>query len=222
MQRYAFIDVANTKETAAKVFGFNIDWGKLARFLTSEKWGCEKFFYYEGSVDNKKFQNLHKRLREMGYEVQTKLTFFQKNNEKPVKFICSGCNHENTVDSGVFKCNRCSEDALISLNNKGFHPKANFDVEIATDALSYGRDGVMILLFTGDGDFRYLAEELIKRGATVIFISTYGKTRDRKQKRFSTRLKELIAIEEERAVRLGSKSRVRFLEINNLKNLISK
>ena len=65
-------------------------------------------------------------------------------------------------------------------------------------------------------------ERLIKAGAVVIFVSTYNETLKDHKKRFSTRLKELVAIEEQNALKLNKKPRVRFLEINNFKNLISK
>lgn len=222
MKRYAFIDVSNTKETTKTVFNFSVDWEKLVKFLKNKKWRCEKIFYYEGSTDNRKFDNRHKRLRKSGYEIRTKLAFFQKNKERKVRFTCKNCTEENSFDDYKFNCKKCGQETKVDLNNKGTHPKANFDVEIAVDALSYASKDSQIIFFTGDGDFRYLAEKLVDSGAVVIFVSTYNETIKDRRKRFSTRLKELITLEETQALKQNKKPRVRFLEIDNFKHLIAK
>lgn len=222
MKHYAFIDVANTKETAKTVFNFRIDWEKMFTFLKSDKWQCEEIFYYEGRTNDKKFDNRERKLKTIGYSVKNKQTFFQKNKEKKVKFICEKCLTENSFEEAKFYCSECSQEKIIPINNKGTHPKANFDVELAVDALSYAKPGTAIILFTGDGDFCYLAEKLIERGALVVFVSTYRDTLTDKKKRFSTRLKNLLRQEEERARKTGEKTRIRFLEIDNFRNLISK
>ncbi|HEY4524886.1 MAG TPA: NYN domain-containing protein, partial [Candidatus Paceibacterota bacterium] len=55
-------------------------------------------------------------------------------------------------------------------------PKANFDVEIACDAC-LGRDQYdTAILFSGDSDFAYLAEQLQKRGKRSIVIAPYRAT----------------------------------------------
>lgn len=222
MKRYALIDVSNTKETTKTVFNFGIDWGKMMNFLRNDKWQCEDVVYYEGRTKDRKFDNLHDKLESLGYEVRTKQTFFQKNKDRAVRFICSSCSLENCFDEYSFGCNNCSQKKIINLNNKGTHPKANFDVEITADALNYAGPDVTIILFTGDGDFRYLADKLVEAGALVIFVSTFHETLKDRRKRFSTRLKDLLVEEERRAVKLGVKSRVRFLEIDNFRYLISK
>jgi uncharacterized LabA/DUF88 family protein len=221
MKRYVYIDVSNTKQTTREVFDFAIDWEKLIKFLRNNKWECDKIFYYEGGGDAKKFENKVKRLKALGYEVRTKPIFFQTNRQRNTHFICGKCKEINTVENYEFNCRKCSEKITIPLNDNGRHPKANFDVEITADALEYAGVEVQILLFTGDGDFRYLAEKLIDKGAAVIFVSTY-QAAGNQRKRFSTRLKELIAHEESQAAALKRKPRVRFLEISNFKHLIAR
>lgn len=222
-KRYAFIDVSNTKETTKTVFGFNVDWEKLIKFLKNDKWRCEKVFYYEGSrSNNKKFKNLHDRLKLLGYEVHTKETFLHKNKERNIKFVCTKCSENNSFASQTFNCQKCTQAHDINLNNKGMHPKANFDVEIAVDALTHSGPNTNVIFFSGDGDFRYLAERAIELGSTVIFVSTYKQTIKDQSKRFSTRLKDLITKEEDRARKLNQKSRVKFLEIDNFKQMIAK
>ncbi|MDP1688874.1 MAG: NYN domain-containing protein [bacterium] len=222
MKRYALIDVSNTKETTKTVFNFSVDWEKTIMFLKNEKWQCQEVIYYEGRTNDRKFDNLHAKLKSLGYMVRTKTTFFHQNKKRDIKFVCKKCSKENSFEEYKFNCLQCSQEKIIDLNNKGTHPKANFDVELTVDALSFAGPDVTIILFTGDGDFRYLAEKLVEAGATVIFVSTYHETLKDKRKRFSTRLKGLLFLEEQRATRLKEKPRVRFLEIDNFRNLISK
>jgi uncharacterized LabA/DUF88 family protein len=55
--------------------------------------------------------------------------------------------------------------------------KGNMDVEIAVDMMKFSSNVDNIILMTGDGDFRYLVEELQNRGVKVILVSTVrGKT----------------------------------------------
>jgi len=221
MKRYAFIDVANTKGTAGMALGFSVDWQKLIKMLKNDKWSCDKVFYYEGRMETNKYDKRHKKLEKMGYTVRTKLTFLHKNRLKLIKYICE-CQKENAFDKFKYLCTNCNKEKEITLNNGGSHPKANFDVEIAVDTLDYANSDTQIILFTGDGDFRFLAEKLIEKGATVIFISSMRETIEERSKRFSTRLKDLIAKEETHAQQQKIKSRARFLEMDNLRRLIEK
>jgi uncharacterized LabA/DUF88 family protein len=50
--------------------------------------------------------------------------------------------------------------------------KANFDVEIAVDALLLLADYSTLVLFSGDSDFAYLVQVLRSRGKHVVVIST--------------------------------------------------
>lgn len=49
--------------------------------------------------------------------------------------------------------------------------KANFDVEIAVDAMKFWNRYEAILLFSGDSDFDYLVKELRKGGKRVTVVS---------------------------------------------------
>ena len=49
--------------------------------------------------------------------------------------------------------------------------KANFDVEIAVDAIKMLEKFKTVILFSGDSDFNYLIKELRKFGKTAIVIS---------------------------------------------------
>jgi len=49
--------------------------------------------------------------------------------------------------------------------------KANFDVEIAVDAMKFIDNFETMILFSGDSDFDYLIKELKKNGKKVVVIS---------------------------------------------------
>lgn len=50
--------------------------------------------------------------------------------------------------------------------------KANFDVEITGDSLTYDKKYDILALFSGDSDFLYLQKLLQKNGANLIIFST--------------------------------------------------
>jgi len=50
--------------------------------------------------------------------------------------------------------------------------KANFDVEIAVDALEMANKFDTLVLFSGDSDFDYLVKNLRNKGKKVIVVST--------------------------------------------------
>ena len=222
MERYAFVDVSNTKGTVKGLLGFSIDWQKFLQFLKGEKWQCREVFYYEGRMETPKNIRKHDRLSKIGYSVRSKTIFLHRNKERMVTFTCDSCEERNSVPvmNAVFKCSNCSAEKIV-LPTSNNHPKANFDVELAVDALDYARPNTEILIFSGDGDFRYLAEKLVDRGALVTFVSSTHKNLG-SNKRFSTRLKDLITKEEARAREIKEHPRMRFLEIDNFRKIIGK
>ena len=50
--------------------------------------------------------------------------------------------------------------------------KGNLDIEIAVDALELAPHIDRMVLFSGDGDFRYLVEAMQRRGVRVVVVST--------------------------------------------------
>jgi uncharacterized LabA/DUF88 family protein len=55
--------------------------------------------------------------------------------------------------------------------NLGDIRKANFDVEIAVEAMKRINEYGSLILFSGDSDFHYLVKELRKRGKKIIVVS---------------------------------------------------
>ena len=74
-------------------------------------------------------------------------------------------------------------------------------------------------MFTGDGDFRYLIEKLIEKGARVRLFSTYKRDQFGEY-RISTRLKELLS--EYEASEPEKRGSFIFTELDNIRNRIAK
>jgi len=203
IERYAFIDASNTSNTTIRILGFRVSWRRLIEHLKGERWGCKEVFYYEGRLDTAQEEKRHDRLERMGYTMRSKITFIHKPDKHEVAVKCSGCDVEIKT--------------IIQSQGKR---KSNCDVELTVDALSLASPDKEFLILTGDGDFRYLIEKLIQKGVRVAIVSSNTSTTDQSC-RYSTRLKELVSIEEQLATTSGNKTRVRFLEINNWKQSIS-
>jgi uncharacterized LabA/DUF88 family protein len=54
--------------------------------------------------------------------------------------------------------------------------KGNMDIELAVDALNKIDDYDVLVLFSGDGDFTYLIQDIEKKGKRIIVIGTGGFT----------------------------------------------
>jgi len=62
----------------------------------------------------------------------------------------------------------------INLQKPVYRRKCDFDVEITKDALNMINDYDTLLLFSGDGDYFALTENLIKKGKKVILVFAEG------------------------------------------------
>ncbi len=197
MKRYAFIDVPNTTGTTKNCLDFEIDWGKLYKILTNEKWRCSEIFFYKGYKGDKEREQL-KKIEDVGYKVRTKLTHIHPDRSIVV----------------AVKCESCKAEFPNSQTIKG-HQKSNCDVELTVDALDTLSKGDEALIFTGDGDFAYLVENLISKGVIVWLVSSKNLDKEG-NRRFSTRISTILNREE-----LAGK-RARFIHINNWKEGIKK
>lgn len=200
MRRYAFIDVANTKGSAS-LLEFQIDPQRLYEYLCNEKWSCGEIFWYAGRIRNEKNEKVREKIERIGYKIQDKDTHFHKKHAR-LEGNCPKCGEAVTLDG---------RDRRM--------PKANCDVELTIDALERASPESEILLFTGDGDFRYLIEKLVEKGSRVRIFST-NKQDKYGLYRFSTRIKDLLSEYERSGA--GKKGEVTFTELNNLRNRIGK
>ncbi|MFH1759137.1 MAG: NYN domain-containing protein [Patescibacteria group bacterium] len=204
MKTYAFIDASNTLSTTKGVLKFDIDWKKMFNHLKSKKWNCKKIYFYQGEKKSNKHKSYLSELSKLGYEIRSKLTFIHKAKKQERKFVCKKCSYTNTV---IFK--------------KGDVHKANCDVELTVDAMNCAGESTRLLIFSGDGDFRYLIEDLLDKGAVIKLVSSTHKTKNQSS-RFSTRLKDLIRQEEIRASKDNNKTRINFININDWRKKIKK
>jgi uncharacterized LabA/DUF88 family protein len=191
MKRYAFIDVHNTRSTAT-ILGFSIDPEKLYKYLKFDKWSCSDIFWYSGRIENEKHEKEREKIEKIGFKIKDKITRFYKK-------------------TSIFniKCPKCLEEFEHININKGL-PKANCDVELTVDCLEIAGPNAEFLIFTGDGDFKYLVEKLYEKGSKVYLFST--KEHDKMgDYRFSSRYNNLL-----------KENKVTFIEINNLKFRLKK
>jgi len=65
MERFAFIDVTNTKGTIKTLLDFEVDWKKLCTHLKGDKWACSAVFYYEGFRRGKNREKSKERIKKM-------------------------------------------------------------------------------------------------------------------------------------------------------------
>lgn len=193
-QRFAFIDVYNTINTAEKLHNFVIDWVKLYDYLKNH-WACEKVFFYAGiEIGDLNTEKEYALLSNLGYEMKTKPTMAYKRKDKPIQIICSKCGEENTQN--------------ISM---GYDKKSNCDSELTVDTLELAKPNTEMLIFSGDGDFAYLIQKLATKGVSVKLVSSNIKPSISVNRRFSSRLRELLRNKE--AV---------LIEINNWREKIKK
>jgi|SRR3989344_4935505 len=191
MKRYAFIDVHNTRSTAT-VLGFSIDPQKLYNYLRFDKWSCSDVFWYAGRIETEKHEKERDKIEKIGYKIKDKITKFYK-RISTFDVRCPECGHE-----------------YKHINIKRGLPKANCDVELTVDCVEMAGPETEFLIFTGDGDFKYLAEKLCEKGSKVSLFSTrkHDKWGDY---RFSTRYDDML-----------KEGKITFMEIDNLKYRLKK
>ena len=193
-RHFAFIDVYNTANTTEQLHNFVIDWGKLYSFL-KDKWACEKIFFYAGiEIGDINTEEEYILLGKLGYEMQTKPIMSYKRKDKSIQIRCSKCGEINA--------------RKISM---GYDKKSNCDSELTVDAFELAEPNTEMLIFTGDGDFAYLIGKLVEKGASVKLVSSNKKPVSSPNRRFSSRLRELLKDKD-----------IDLIEINNWKKKIEK
>ncbi len=194
IKRFAFIDVQNTETTTLKVLKFAINHEKLFKYLT-DKWECDKVFFYPGIQHGDGVRGeMFTKLTEHGAIVRPKYYHTYKNEDKIIVVNCSKCSIE-----------------IPQRIDMGHSWKCNCDVELTADVLDNAGIDTEIFLFSGDGDFEFLIEKIVAKGAKVTIVSSakmVPKGPRYSTSRLSTKLRKLTQ---------ASGSPVRFIEIDNLK-----
>ncbi len=197
--KYAFIDFQNTDKTTKQLLGFSIDWKKLFDFLKSN-WECEKVFLYIG-VDDRDLEaaELTKELGEYGFVVRDKKLFSYKNKDKEINVSCPKCGNK-----------------FIEKVDTGFNKKANCDVDLTVDAMDLAQKDNVFYIFTGDGDFEFLIENVISKGVKCYIVSSAKRIRYGKRY-FTSRLSRKLRI-----LPKDCPEKVFIVEINNLRSKFGK
>jgi len=192
MKRYAFIDVQNTEGTANKFCGFSVDWAKLCNYLRNEH-KCEKVFLYTGiEIGDETTAKEFEALSELDYVVaRTKPIIVFKRKEKRVSIKCIKCGEEN-----------------VAAVDMGYDRKANCDVELTVDVLEKAGPDAEMMIFTGDGDFEFLARKVMDRVSKIYFASnkTHYNIAGIPQSRFSTKLSKLLKEKPEKVLFIDLKT----------------
>lgn len=199
MKRYAFIDVQNTETTALKTLGFEIDWKKLFQFLKDD-WNCLEATFYPGIDYTDQYrQEVFNELQEIGARVVPKYYKVYKVGDKVIKHNCTECGTEQAV-----------------IVDMGYQWKCNCDVELTLDVMQLDFNDSEVLLFTGDGDFEYLAQYIIEKGGKVAIVSS-SKKMTKSKRYFTARLSTKF-----NRLREDNSNSFRILELNNIKLKIKK
>lgn len=78
------------------------------------------------------------------------------------------------LDDELKKLNLNIDELQKNLSTPVMRRKCDFDVEIARDVLNLSNTFDLLLLFSGDGDYAALAEDLISKGKKVIVVFAPG------------------------------------------------
>lgn len=109
------------------------------------------------------------------YELTLKIKEIGKKNDnvsnKEVKEIFESI---ESIDSILTKLNIDISNLRDNLKKSVLRRKCDFDVEITRDALNLINEYDILILFSGDGDYFSLVEDLIKKGKKVILVFAKG------------------------------------------------
>ena len=166
----AFVDYANIKAWYKDKGYEHIDLKLFYDAIITAGVG-EVRFYYGNDIKNNSIESFFKKLESFGYIVITKAVQYfrisltdilsKNQNLRWLEAIS-----ENLRDLIVSEAKRLDVQGI-----ELFQPKANFDVEITTDALTYADKFSHFILFSGDGDFVSLIKQLKKIGKKTTVVS---------------------------------------------------
>lgn len=146
---------------------YSVDYKKLYKFFKLNS-KLASISFYSARFETKSHDNFLTFLKNNGYRLVTKNIKSISDNKAVILRRCSYCGTQNDV-SIRFKCVNCRKNNDFSIERK-----ANFDVEIAVDAVSWIKNYDVLVLFSGDSDFAYLLKFLRKKGKTITVISERG------------------------------------------------
>jgi len=151
---------------------WEVDEKKLFKYLRTYKQIKDIRFYFGVEKGNKKSEEFQKKIKKIGYTLIT----------KEVKWV------PVTIDKEYFKKSMSNLFREYGFGSKFFNEffkrlkkdknlkrrKCDFDVEITRDVLVNIDKFNSLILFSGDGDYKALAEYLLDNQKQVIIVHPFG------------------------------------------------
>ena len=167
------IDWANVYGWSEKL-KWEIDPKKLYKYLKSYSEIENIKFYFGVERGNKKSEEFQKAIKRIGYTLISKelkwvpVSLDSAHFKKFFKEL-------NKITNGLKQSNsEIAEQILNTIKTPIYRRKCDFDCEIAIDAMKNIDQIDSLILFSGDGDYAVVVDELIKRSKQAIVIFAKG------------------------------------------------
>jgi uncharacterized LabA/DUF88 family protein len=108
------------------------------------------------------------------YKLVSKIKKIERDNNTNNKEVEEIFESIEDIDYILDRLNIDIDDLEKNLKEKVSRRKCDFDVEITRDALNLINEYDILILFSGDGDYFSLVEDLIKKGKKVILVFAKG------------------------------------------------
>jgi len=174
----AIIDWANVYGWFEKL-KWEIDPKKLYDYLKSYSEIYDIRFYFGIERGNKRSEKFHEEIKGIGYNliskevkwvpVDLKITHFKDNNRR-IRSIAQAFGEKELYD--LFE--KFLKELHIPFGGQFYRRKCDFDCEITLDIMNNINQLDGVILFSGDGDYAILANELIKRKKQIIVVFAPG------------------------------------------------
>lgn len=159
----------------ADIHRWRVDYVKLRRFFKKHS-KLASISFYTARFETTSHDSFLTFLKRSGYRLVTKRVKSISDRQARISRQCQFCGKTNDVDIG-FVCSYCKNRNTVPIERK-----ANFDVEITTDAIAWIRHYDTFILFSGDSDFRYLIGYLKKQNKTIVVLARRGHISDELRK----------------------------------------
>ena len=162
------IDWANVYGWSRRL-GWDIDIKKLFKYLKSHKEIYDIRFYFGKEPGNPKSESFHRKIKKIGYTLISKevkwipvkidTNYFKKSIKNTL------LQHGFKQDFFKIFFNQLKKDRNLRRR------KCDFDCEIAIDVMKRLNEFDCLILFSGDGDYAALIQEVIECGKQAIVVA---------------------------------------------------
>ena len=169
----AIIDWANVYGWSKKL-KWEVEPQKLFNYLKSYPEIYDIRFYFGKELGNEKSENFQQEIKDIGYtliskEVKWVPVSLEKSHFKNLlqELVTISDNLKNSNS-------KISNQLKELLKTPIYRRKCDFDCEIVLDIMQHINDFDGMLLFSGDGDYKAIAEYLLNKRKQVIVVHPYG------------------------------------------------